>query len=137
LSSNGFTIRGDIGKVFVWAIKVKGHCDWSESMSWSVSVVIILSVKAWSVGITLLESWLEKFVKPVFGRIHAGLTAVVHDVINRVVFLKSIGTVVAAWVSWLWLVGWVEESIDLGWSDVGMGEDIHLFGRDDSNEDSK
>lgn len=95
-------------------------------MSWCVLVVSVLSIGTWSVGFTLLKSWLEKLVQPVLGWIHASLTTVVEDVIDGVVLLKRLSAVMAAWVSRLWsILSWVEESISLSWGDSSMLEDVH------------
>jgi len=97
-------------------------------VSWGVLVVSVLSVGTWSVGITLLKAWLEKFVQPELRWIHASLTTVVEDVVDGVVLLKWLSAVMAAWVSRLWsILSWVEEGISLNWGDSSVLEDVHIF----------
>ena len=82
-----------------WTVEIKGHGDWPHAVGWSVLVLGVVSVSAWGVGLRLLKSWLEDLVDPELVWIHAGLSAVVENVVDRVVLLEWLGAGVAAWGS--------------------------------------
>ena len=92
------------------SVEVEGHSDGPDAVGWGVLVVSVVSVGAWGVSGRLLKSWLEDLVDPELAWIHAGLSAIVENVINRVVLLQWLGARVAAWSGWLVLTNGARSS---------------------------
>ena len=83
-----YQVRSLLGLLLL--VHVKSHGDRAGTVSVSLDVRGVLHVGAGSVRVTVLgEAGLKELEEPVIFRVHAALTALVEDVVDRVVLLHD------------------------------------------------